>query len=277
MGGIHVAKANAETHHGKLPRTGTIGAVEHAIDVLRCVSEAGAPIGVNDIARRVGLHKSSVSRLIVTLAASAFVQREPESGRISLGMGLVAVATPAFAKFNLRDVVRPLLTALATEVGETVSFSIWDCTEAVSIEQVPGANAVQAFSEPGHRNPGHATAAGKALLAHRGQDAIADYCSGPLHRYTTKTITRMDALKAELQQCRTQGFAINRGEFELDVGAVSAVVFDRQSNVAGCISIVVPMYRFSAARRPELARTVMRFADKLSAEFGCSPAGRSKA
>jgi len=272
-----VIKPNPGSPGSKQPRSGKVGAVEHAIAVLRCVSEAGAPIGVNDIARRVGLHKSSVSRLVATLAASAFVQREPETGRISLGMGLVAVARPAFARFNLRDVVRPLLATLAMEVGETVSFSIWDCCEAVSIEQVPGANAVQAYSEPGHRNPGHATAVGKMLLAHMGEDAIADYCSRPLQRYTARTITRVDALRAELQQCRSRGFAINRGEFEIDVGAVSAIVLDRQGDVAGCISIVVPMYRFSMARRSELAETVMRFSGKLSAEFGYSPAGRKQA
>ncbi len=265
------------SHGSKQPRTGKIGAVEHAIAILRCIAEAGAPIGVNDIARQIGLHKSSVSRLVATLAASAFVQRQPETGRISLGMGLVAVATPAFAKFNLRDTVRPLLATLAMEVGETVSFSIWDRCDAVSIEQVPGAKAVQAFSEPGHRSPGHATAAGKVLLAHMGEAAISDYCSKPLQRYTPKTITAVDVLQAELQRCRSRSFAINTGEFEIDVGAVSAIVLDRQCNVAGCISIVVPMYRFGTERRSELAETVVRFARKLSAEFGYSPANRKLA
>lgn len=268
-------KLEPEDH--KPPRSGRVGAVQHATEVLRCISEASAPIGINDIARRIGLHKSSVSRIIATLADSAFVQRDPETGRISLGMGLVAVATPAIAKFNLRDVVRPLLATLAMEVDETVSFSIWDRCEAVSIEQVPGANAVQAFSEPGHRNPGHATAAGKILLAHMGEAIIADYCSKPLRRYTSKTITQVDALKAELQLCRSQGFAINRGEFEIDVGGVSAIVLDRQSKVAGGISIIVPMYRFSATRRLELAKIVMRFAGKLSAEFGYSNSDWGKA
>lgn len=272
-----MTRAKPEADRRNPPRTGKIAAVEHAIAVLRCVSEADGPIGVNDIARRVGLHKSSVSRLVATLAASAFVRREPETGRISLGMGLVAVATPAFAQFNLRDVVRPLLATLAMEVDETVSFSIWDCSEAVSIEQVPGANAVQAFSEPGHRNPGHATAAGKILLAHLGEDAITEYCSRELRRYTAKTITQVDALKEELQLCRSQGFAINRGEFEIDVGAVSALVRDRQSNVAGGISIIVPMYRFGTARRSELAKTAMHFARKLSSEFGYSSADRKEA
>jgi len=84
-------------------------------------------------------------------------------------------------------------------------------------------------------------------------------------------------VRASYSSAAIEALPINRGEFEIDVGAVSAIVLDRQGDVAGCISIVVPMYRFSMARRSELAETVMRFAGRLSAEFGYSPAGRKQA
>lgn len=268
-------KQTAREPAPRAPRTGRIGAVEHAIDVLRCLSEVGAPLGVNDIARRVGRHKSSVSRLVATLETARLIQRDTETGRISLGMGLLALAAPLLSGFELRDVVRPLLAQLAQDTGETVSFGIWDGTEAVSIEQVPGANSVQAFSAPGHRNPAHCTAAGKALLAHMEDQVIAAYCSQPLRRFTPQTITRVDALRAELRQCRSQGYAINTGEFEIDVGALAAVVFDRHSKVIGCVTATVPMYRFGADRRSQLASSIVQCAAKLSAKLGY-PAARKR-
>jgi DNA-binding IclR family transcriptional regulator len=250
------------------PRRETIGAVEHAIDLLRCLSEASSAVGVNDIARRIGLHKSSVSRIAKTLENVQLIQRDSATGRLSLGMGMVTLAASALASFDVRDVVRPLLSQLAAQTGETCSFSVWDGHEAVSIEQAPGSNSVRAFSTPGHRNPGHATAAGKVLLAHMGEAAIEKYCAKPLHRFTDRTITDPRSLKAELARCRAQLCAINTGEFERDVGAVSAIAFDRQSQVFGAVTATAPLYRFAQARRTELAKAVIRCAAELSEKLG---------
>jgi DNA-binding IclR family transcriptional regulator len=166
--------------------------------------------------------------------------------------------------------VRPLLEKLARTTGETVSFGIWDGHEAVSIEQVAGSNSIQAFSSPGHRDPAHATAVGKVILAHMDESAIDKYCSAPLKRYTERTITDPDALKAELKRARAQGYAINTGELEGDVGAVSAIVFDGRSQVFGAVTVTVPMYRFGSARRKELAETARAFAAELSSKLGFS-------
>lgn len=263
-------RTNTQGSSATSPRRGTIGAVEHAIDLLRCLSEAGCSLGTNDIARRIGIHKSSVSRLAATLERARLVQRDSETGRLSLGIGLVTLAAPVLASFEARDLVRPLLEKLAAKTGETVSFSIWDGREAVSIEQVAGSNSVQAFSRPGHRNPAHATAVGKILLAHMGDAAIESYCSEPLRRFTDTTITDPAVLKAELVRCRALGYAFNTGDFESDVGAVSAVAFDGRSQVLGAMTVTVPMYRFGEARRKELADVVSLYAAELSAKFGFS-------
>jgi DNA-binding IclR family transcriptional regulator len=246
----------------------TLSAVRHAVDVLRCLSEVNSPIGVNEIARRIGLHKSTVSRLAGALEDERLLQRDASTGRFSLGIGLVALAAPVLAGFEVRDLARPLLELLARQTGETVSFNIWNGTEAVSIEQVPGSNSVRAFSRPGHRDPGHGTASGKILLAHLGQKAITVYCSRPLQRFTDRTITDPTVLISALELYRAQGFATNLGELESDVGAVAAVVFDRASNVVGAVSAAVPMYRFTPARRSELADSVRRCAAELSANLG---------
>jgi DNA-binding IclR family transcriptional regulator len=249
-------------------RRGTIAAVDHAIDLLRCLSEAGAALGTNDVARRIGIHKSSVSRLAGTLERARLVQRDAQTGRLSLGMGLVTLAAPVLANFQLRDVVRPSLEKLAATIGETVSFGVWDGHQAVSIEQVPGSNSVSAFSRPGHRDPGHATAVGKVLLAHLGEAAIDSYCAGPLRRFTETTITSVAALKTELARCRAHRYAINAGELESDVGAVSAIVFDSRGQPLGAITATVPMYRFKPARRTELAKIARDYAEALCARLG---------
>jgi DNA-binding IclR family transcriptional regulator len=261
-------KAHATERAGQPARRETVGAVEHAIAVLRCLSEAGSSLGVNEVARRIGLHKSSVSRIVGTLEGARIIQREPATGQVSLGIGLVALAAPVLANFAARDLVKPLLKELAVSVGETVSFSIWDGREAVSIEHVSGSNSIQVFSRPGHRDPGHASASGKALLAHLGEGAIEAYCRKPLERFTENTVTNKANLIEELVRCREQGFAVNIGELESDVGAVAAVVLDRAASPIGAVTIVVPVYRFHHKRRTELAGAVTACATELSARIG---------
>ena len=249
-------------------RRATVGAVDHAIDLLWCLSEAGTALGTNDVARRIGIHKSSVSRLAATLEKARLVQRDPGTGRLSLGMGLITLAAPVLATFEVRDVVRPILEKLAEKTGETVSFGVWDGHQGVSIEQVPGSNSVRAFSRPGHRDPAHATAVGKILLAHQDEATIDGHCARPLKKFTDTTITSPAALKAELLRCRTLRYAINSGEFESDIGAVSSIVFDAHAQPLGAITATVPMYRFKSARRAELAETVSRAAAELSRKLG---------
>jgi DNA-binding IclR family transcriptional regulator len=251
-----------QASHDDAPRA-SIRAVHHTAELLRRISESRKPLGINELARRVGIDKSSVSRLVATLEREYLVARDPGTGRISLGLGLVAIVAPALVDLGIESAVRPVLSELARDTGETASFSVWDGSHAVSVEQVAGAGAVRAFSEPGRRDQGHCSAAGKMLLAHAGKQAIADYCSKPLERLTPRTITDPVKLRAELESARARGYAINTGESEIDVGAVSSVVRDRNGRVFGTLTVTVPIYRFPAARQEQMAALARRAATKL--------------
>lgn len=248
-------------------RDGSVAAVRHAVAILRCVSEAAGAVGINEIARQVGLHKSSVSRLVATLAGERLVRRDPETDKVVLAVGLAALAAPVLADLGLRDVARPHLARLAHDSGETASVSVWDGSCAVSVAQALGARAVRTYAAPGRRNPGHATAAGKALLAHAGADAIALYCDRQIARFTATTITDPDKLRDELALIRERGYAFNRGELEEDVGAVSAIVRDRRGVVVGTVTATVPLYRLGPERMSALALLVQQASAAIVADL----------
>lgn len=243
---------------------GGIGAVENAIAMLRCLSIADAPLGVSEIARRLGLHKSSISRLTQTLEKARLVAREPQSGRVRLGAGLVMLAARASADLHLKDVVRPALEELAAQAGETASFNLWDDGAAVTVEQAAGPGAVQIFAAPGRRDPGHCTACGKVLLAHQPEAAIEAYCAGPLQRFNERTITEPQALRRVLAAARKQGYALNRGEYDGDVGAASVLLRDARGEIAGSLTLTVPRYRFTTKRQAELVALLVAAAAKIS-------------
>lgn len=243
-------------------------ALRHAISVLRCFSVEEPLLGVNEVARRVGLHKSSVSRIASTLEETRLVERDPITGRLRLGVGLITLAAPLLANLHTSDVMRPLLEDVARESGETVSLNMWDGLHAISIMQAVGASAVAHYAPPGMRNPAHCTAAGKALLAYAPDADWQAVLAHGLFRHTERTITTGGALRDEISKSRQRGYFINRGEFAVDVGAVAAIVRDVNGHVVAAVTATVPMYRFDKTRQGKLGAVIAAAARTLSARLG---------
>ncbi|HEY4163278.1 MAG TPA: IclR family transcriptional regulator [Dongiaceae bacterium] len=247
---------------------GTITAVKHAIDVLRCFSGKDISLGVTELATRVGLHKSSISRIVATLEEAQFVERDEATGRFKIGLGLVALSAPALVDLRLDDIVRPFLRDLAARAGETASFNIWDGAAAVCIDQELSSTTIAYLAPLGIRRPAHCTAVGKALLAHAADTDIEKILGGPLPRFTARTITARAALTAELTKVRQQGYAVNNGEYGGDVGAIAATIKGASKHVVGAIALTVPIYRFQRKRRLELTDIVISAAQQLSRRLG---------
>src|SRR3990172_8475448 len=125
-----VSKATNESRRPNVrwgnPRvTNEVAAVSHAIAILGTIHTAGRSSRVNEIARRVRLHKSTVSRLLATLESHGFVERNAENGTFALGVSLVALVGPLLANLDVVKMARPVLQAMALESGETVCVAMW--------------------------------------------------------------------------------------------------------------------------------------------------------
>ena len=100
----------------------TTPVIANAVSVLRCFSHDDPLLGVTDIAGRVGLHKSTVSRILATLEQEHLVERDPQSRRYRLGLGLITLAGPLLADLDERRVAYPVLQELTEQTGETLSL-----------------------------------------------------------------------------------------------------------------------------------------------------------
>ena len=249
-------------------REPTVHAVRHAVELLRCIAQAQPEISISEAARRVGLHKSSISRLIATLVAEHLLERNPQTEGVRLGFGLVALAAPLLSGTGLPQAARVRIAALAERSGETVNLSVWDGSQAVSVFQALGTNAITHYAAPGQSNPAHCTASGKLLLAYASSGEIDRILAEPLTRYTDNTCTDPAILARELPQIRSEGRAINRGEFAIDVGAVAAIVRDMDGQARAVVTVTLPMYRFSPEREVDLLAMVEATASEISAQLG---------
>jgi DNA-binding IclR family transcriptional regulator len=251
-----------------MPRTGKpairhVAAVERALAVLDAVAEA-EDVGTNELARRTGINPSTVSRLLATLAARGIVRHVEETGRYQLGPRLVQLGSAALAGLDLRELARPVLTALAAETGETATLSVPGEPDAITIDFVQSPSSVQSVARVGRPSVAHATATGKVALAF----GAAELPAGALRGYTERTITDRKTLAAELAGVRERGCAGALREREDDLNAVAAPVLGARGELVAIVGVQGPASRFDPRAAQRASVTLLRCARELSVSLG---------
>jgi len=200
-------------------------------------SEQGA--GVNELARRIGVSPSTASRLLATLESAGMVQRDG-TGPYRLGMHLVTLADRVLARLDLQALARPVLVELMERTGETATLSLPGEHEAITVDSVPSRASVVSMARLGRPSVAHATAVGKVMLAFGGSPLPPERS---LVALTERTITRREALAAEIEAVRERGYGTVFGEREVDVNAIAAPVFDRTEALAAILGLQGPANR----------------------------------
>jgi DNA-binding IclR family transcriptional regulator len=243
-----------------------VASVARAIALLDELGAAPDGLGVNELARRIGVNASTASRLLATLEAGRIVERAP-GGPYRLGLRLVALADGVLARLDVRELARPRLRELVAATGETATLSVPGAGEAVTVDFVAAESSVVSVARLGRPSVGHATAAGKIVLAFGA--AVAP--SPSLARFTDRTIVDPDALTGDIEAVRSRGWAEAEGEREPDLNALAAPVFARTGELAAVLGLQGPAARLSAKRRADVLPALLDAAAALSAALGGAP------
>lgn len=248
---------------------GGIQSLERAFAILERVAAHRDGIALADLCKAVGLHSSTTFHLVRTLVQLGYASQHPETKRYKIGRKLFALAAGALDENELVARATPMIERLAERTGESSHFAIRSGAEVVIVAKTEGAGLFQIADRAGAVRPANATALGKVLLAALAPDQLDRYLAKTeLGRFTPKTITEPDALKAELDQVRCNGIAFDDGEYSAEVRCVAVPVHDFLGRVAGAIGISAPMWRLSLQALHEKARHVSKAAAELSAELG---------
>ncbi|MEV6712500.1 IclR family transcriptional regulator [Lentzea sp. NPDC051208] len=243
-----------------------VQSVDRAISVLELLAQGEA--GITEIAGELGVHKSTVSRLVSVLESRGLVEQLGERGKYAIGFGVVRLAGAATGRMDLTKLGQPVCQTLADSFGETVNIAVHDAGVAINITQARGSAAVSAVNWIGQRTPLHATSSGKILLAHLPPDERKRLVSLPLDSYTENTLVDGDRLLAELETVASQGFAACFEELELGLHAVAVPVRGHRGEVVAAMSASGPSYRLSRQRVAEIVPAMSAAAADLSAQLG---------
>jgi len=246
---------------------GRVQSLERALALLDRVAGA-APAGatVAELAQACGLHRATAWRLLATMEAHGYVERDPTANRYRVGFALARVATSAGVDGLVRR-ARPELERVAAETGETADLAVAGRHGVTYVDEVAPPSVLTA-NWLGREVPLHATSTGKALLAWLPRAEVEALLAGGLPAYTATTVTDRDLLARELARTRAQGYGVCRGELEPHLYGVSAPVLAAGGGRPYAVFSVwgprdrVPESRFAelGARVAQAARTVARAA-----------------
>jgi DNA-binding IclR family transcriptional regulator len=231
---------------GHTPPTGTEAAARVA-DVLLLLADGSVGGGVSDLARRLGISKTVVHRILQSLASRGLVVPDPRRRTYALGPAAAALGVRALRELDLRREALPVLRRLQHETGETTTVSALVGSVRVYLDQVVSLQEVKMTVELGRPAPLHAGASSKVVLAFAPDDLRERVLAGPLPPLTERTVVDRERLAAELARIREDGVAATLGERQSGAGSVAAPVIGADGAVAGAISVCGPLTRFTPA------------------------------
>jgi DNA-binding IclR family transcriptional regulator len=243
-----------------------VQSVDRAISVLELLAQGEA--GITEIAGELGVHKSTVSRLVSVLEARGLVEQLGERGKYAIGFGVVRLAGAATGRMDLTKLGQPVCQSLADEFGETVNIAVHDAGVAINITQARGSAAISAVNWIGQRTPLHATSSGKVLLAHLPLDEQKRLAALELDAYTEHTVVDPDQLLAELATVAAQGYAACFEELELGLHALAVPIRGHRGEVVAAMSASGPSYRLTRDRVDAIVPSMSAAAAGLSAQLG---------
>ncbi|MEU4288752.1 IclR family transcriptional regulator [Kribbella sp. NPDC026596] len=236
-----------------------------ALQILVSLGEGERSL--DQLATELGVHKTTVLRLLRTMEAERFVRRD-EAHRYRLGSRLFALADVAREQHVVRDVAAPHLRQLNQKTGQTVHLAAWENGEVVYIDKLDSVRSVRMYSQVGVPAALHCTAVGKVLLAaqpKRQREALL--ASMDYRAYTPNTITDADHLRDELAITSERGWAQDKAEHESFINCIGAPVKDHDGRIVGAVSVSVPDVLLNYDQVLELLPDLLATTKAITADY----------
>jgi DNA-binding IclR family transcriptional regulator len=254
-----------------------LSSVKKALELLDHFTPERPELSLAEISREVDAHKSSVFRVLTTLEAAGFLEKDPQSGKYRLGLKILDLAGRVWGLHDIRQIATPYMEDLARETGEVIHLAVLDGADIMYLEKKGQGQILTVATRVGGRNPAYASSMGKILLADLSESELnAVLGRGKLKKLTPNTITEMPRLIEELGRIREQGFALDNEETFPGIRCVGAPIRDAGGRVVAAVSVTVPVQRMSDERVRELWRLVTNTARMISERVAAEQNGGAR-
>lgn len=203
-----------------------VGALARGLAILHCFRAEDQVIGTQEIARRTGLPKATVSRLANTLAELGYLRFVPDVGKYALSSRVLTLGYAALGRSGIGDFARPFIQDLIASGDCAVAISIRDDLDMMFVELARKPSAILLNLTVGARVPMLYSAPGRAYLAAIGDKERERIYAGLALREKHNWPSAKRTIEAVIEQARHQGFAEAMGSWRAEHNAIGAVIRD---------------------------------------------------
>lgn len=220
-----------------------VRSIQRALRILLCFNFKEKELSLTEITEKIGLAKSTTSRLLATLEQEGFIKRDLITGKYTLGHNTYYLGLVAKENMTINKIAKPIMEEINKVTKETINLYIKDGMDAVCFYQVESPLPIRQAAKIGERTPLWAGASGRAILASLDED-IWHEMSKDLKAYTPNSVTNKEVFLDILNNTREKGYVVSLGEKNDEVGCIASPIFDAHGRVIGSIAISGPVFRF---------------------------------
>lgn len=246
-----------------------IASVDRALEVLVYMARQDGPVSVTALAADLGIYKSTAFRTLATLEGRGFAEQDPVTEKYRLGRRLFTLGKSVERGMGIQETARPFARKLCEAYRETVNLSVLEKTpgepyRSVIILKEESWHASADTAPVGAERDCHCSSVGKCLLAFTPEVDLAVYGEKPMTAHTERTITTPEALRAELNKVKLEGFALDREELSPGLTCIAAPILDRQGRAVAAIGMAGPTGRMTGGDLEERVAAVRRTAREMA-------------
>ncbi|MGD9366224.1 MAG: IclR family transcriptional regulator [Desulfobacteraceae bacterium] len=236
-------------------KTATMSSTEKALKIMMAFTPHNHPMGTLELSKKLGIHKSTVSRLLNLLADNGFLQKNSETKKYMLGRAAAEIGNAVLRSLNneIVTIAQPHLNELCEAVGESVALEVVSGTNVVLAYHCEGRRHIRFSFQLGEQVPLHVAAGAKTILAHSPPEFVELCLQGKLNRFTDNTIVSKTRFRKLLSEVRETGLAYDNGERYEDTRAIATPILNHDGNAVAAVVIAGPAFRLT----PEFLKDVV--------------------
>lgn len=254
-------------------RASNTKSLNKTLAILSTFDEMAPMQRTSDIAAKLGMNISTVSRHLNTLLDWGFLERDDTTGFYFPGVEIVAIAGAALQSKDCYRHAYPELQKLSFQYGVHGHMGVPRKTDIVHLISSSSEKTTGLLIPMGHRHPMYCCAMGRAILAYLPAAKVQEILKkSDLSKYAVETKVDPEEIRQELTRTRKKGYCILVNELTDGKGSIAAPVFDRNRIPVAAVSISTSAERLSdPGQERELAKGVVSAAARISSKMGYYP------
>lgn len=234
-----------------------------SLDILDCFKDDREEIGIKEIADMIGMPQSSVHRIIQSLEFNGMIYQNKETKKYRLGAKVLQMSTKVDCLKDFKDIAVKYMKQLNTTCDETINLAIANCDAIVNVYKVESSKLLRPNFVIGAKYPIYNTGLGKILLS--------DMSMAPLQwvyeEHKEEIGKSFSEFKAEIDQVKKQGYAVDDEEFSEGLRCVAAPIRGYGGKVLFSMSISAPVIRMGDKMFQEAIEMVKKYANLSTKEI----------